>query len=145
MMLSRSGTFIDTMSSGSNRAGIPSSVSATSNAFQWGKEDKGKGSRKSRKQKEMLAMRQDSQEPVSLDARQNLSNSEVNWPLFLLKIKTLISTNLVTAQLVLLLRPNVVSWYDFYQYFISLLLGVVVETCGSVVSVLFRRMEMISG
>lgn len=63
----------------------------------------------------------------------------------LLKIKTLISTNLVTTQLVLLLKPNVVSWYDFYQYFISLLLGVVVETCGSVVSVLFRRMEMISG
>lgn len=90
----------------------------------------------------MLAMRQ---EPVSLDARQNLSNSEVNGPLFLLKIKTLISTNLVTAQLDLLLKPNVVSWYDFYQYFISLLLGVVVETCGSVVSVLFRRMEMISG
>lgn len=32
-MLRRSGTFIDTMSSASNRAGIPSSVSATSNAW----------------------------------------------------------------------------------------------------------------
>ncbi len=32
MMLSRSGTFMDTMSSGSKRAGIPSCVSATSNA-----------------------------------------------------------------------------------------------------------------
>lgn len=34
MMLRRSGTFIDTMSSASNRAGIPSSVSATSNAWE---------------------------------------------------------------------------------------------------------------
>lgn len=33
MMLRRSGTLIDTISSASNRAGIPSSVSATSNAW----------------------------------------------------------------------------------------------------------------
>lgn len=33
MMLSLSGTFMDTMSSGSNRAGIPSCVSATSKAY----------------------------------------------------------------------------------------------------------------
>ena len=33
MTLSLSGTFMDTMSSGSSRAGIPSCVSATSNAY----------------------------------------------------------------------------------------------------------------
>lgn len=33
MMLRRSGTLIDTISSASNKAGIPSSVSATSNAW----------------------------------------------------------------------------------------------------------------
>lgn len=33
MMLNLSGTLMDTMSSGSSRAGIPNSLSATSNAF----------------------------------------------------------------------------------------------------------------
>lgn len=40
MMLSRSGTFMDTMSSASNRAGIPSCVSATSNAYDEAKTEK---------------------------------------------------------------------------------------------------------
>lgn len=34
MMLNLSGTLMDTMSSGSSRAGIPNSLSATSNAFE---------------------------------------------------------------------------------------------------------------
>lgn len=47
MMLSRSGTFMDTMSSGSNRAGIPSCVSATSNAY---------GEAKTREETETVSM-----------------------------------------------------------------------------------------
>ncbi|TNN57979.1 hypothetical protein EYF80_031803 [Liparis tanakae] len=42
-MLSRSGTFMDTMSSGSNRAGIPSCVSATSKACAGDKDRRGGG------------------------------------------------------------------------------------------------------
>lgn len=41
MMLRRSGTFMDTMSSGSNRAGIPSCVSATSKAYEEPKTEEG--------------------------------------------------------------------------------------------------------
>ncbi len=37
-MLNLSGTLMDTMSSGSSRAGIPNSLSATSNAFEMKKE-----------------------------------------------------------------------------------------------------------
>lgn len=59
IMLSRSGTFMDTMSSGSNRAGIPSCASATSNAYSEARaEEKREGREAGREGNEnMLQMR----------------------------------------------------------------------------------------
>lgn len=55
MILSLSGTFMETISSGSNRAGIPSCVSATSNAYGEAKRERRQGEEVGRREiKKML-------------------------------------------------------------------------------------------